>query len=110
MAKDRSPSSTTHAHFQISGPYLNQAVERQSCCTSSLTQDSPRQTVHAQRSYPDAVSICVCVNSLHSIMTQSKAKLCAMWVELYKNTMSHLILPIVAIRRARTQPALTAEK
>lgn len=32
-----------------------------------------------------------------------------MWVELYKNTMSHLILLIVAIRLARTQPALTAE-
>lgn len=32
-----------------------------------------------------------------------------MWVELYKNTMSHLILPVVAIRRAHTQPALTAE-
>lgn len=32
-----------------------------------------------------------------------------MWVELYKNTMSHLILLIVAIRLARTQPVLTAE-
>lgn len=42
-------------------------------------------------------------------MTQSKANLGGMWVELYKNTMSHLILPIVAIRRAHRQPALTAE-
>lgn len=32
-----------------------------------------------------------------------------MWVELYKNTMSHLILLIVAIRLARTQPVLIAE-
>lgn len=32
-----------------------------------------------------------------------------MWVELYKNTMSHLILLIVAIRLAGTQPELTAE-
>lgn len=30
----------------------------------------------------------------------SKLKLCGMWMELYKNTMSHLILLIVAIRRA----------
>lgn len=35
--------------------------------------------------------------------TASKVKLCGMWVELYKNTMSHLILLIVAIRQALTQ-------
>lgn len=78
-------------------------------CTPSFTQDCPRKTVHGQRSYPHAVSVCAFVNSLHSIITQSKAKLFGMWVELYKNTMSHLIWPIVAIRRAHTQPALTAE-
>lgn len=109
IAKDRPPPSTTHIHFQSSGPYLDQAVEWQSGSTSSLPQDYPQKTVHRQRSYPDAVSMCACVNSLHSIITQSKANLSGMWVELYKNTMSHLILPIVAIRRARRQHALTVE-
>lgn len=42
-------------------------------------------------------SIYAWVNSLNSIITHSEVKLCGMWVEIYKNTMSHLILPIVVI-------------
>lgn len=74
-------------------------------------------SIYGQGSCPVAIpkvgtwkgSVCACRNSLNNIITHSEVKLCGMWVEIYKNTMSHFILPVVAMRLFLTQPAITAE-
>lgn len=43
---------------------------------------------------------CLCQQSQQYNYSYSEVKLCGMWVEMYKNIMSHLILQIVAIRLA----------
>lgn len=113
-----------YLHFQVSGPGLSQAVKwsqvglnlpwslkQASLSTTELSfwiyvwsSCYPRNG-HTERLHLGLRSIVSTVGLL--IQQENSSK---MWVELYKNTMSHLILLIVAIRLARTQPLCSQQK
>ena len=102
-------SPPPHLRFQVSGPDLYQAVKRSWQLGTTSSPHPGRLHCLLQSSLRTYILSSGCPKNgpmgrrnkcLWS--TASKVKLCGMWVELYKNTMSHLILLIVAIRRART--------
>lgn len=104
-------SPPPHLRFQVSGPDLYQAVKRSWQLGATSSPHRGRLHCLLQRapcggtSCPVAVHTGRCDKSLWS--TASKVKLCGTWVKLSKNTIRHLILLIVAIRRelARQQKA-----